>query len=311
MTVYPFPMKNTANSVTTHRTAIAQATVKVSKQETIDSINHKKVGKGDVFEVSRVAGMFAVKRTSEVLPDAHNIPIDFCEVRHAVDGLDIVIEVEVQALSRVGISSEAMYGASVAALTVYDLLKPVDKEVEIRNIKLIKNKGGAEQYRDRLDREIKTAVVVCSDSISSGTKKDLAGKAIIDGLKGHQVEVNDYTIIRDEVESIQEKVLALYADRYDMVILCGGTGLSPRDVTPEAVRPLLDREIPGIAEAARNFGQQHMPYAMLSRSVAGLKGNTLILTLPGSTRGAEETMDALFPFVLHIFKVALGMRHAE
>jgi cyclic pyranopterin phosphate synthase len=304
-------MKNTSNSITTHRTAIAQAIVAVSKQETLDAILNKTLHKGDIFEVSRVAGMFAVKRTSEVIPDAHMVPIDYCEVRHSIDGLDILIEVEVQALSRVGIASEAMHGTSVAALVVYDMLKPIDKEVEIKNIKLIKNKGGAEQYRDNLNREVKTAVVVCSDSISSGTKKDLAGKAIIEKLKESNVDVDDYTIIRDEVDDIQKKVISLYDEKYDMVILCGGTGLSPRDVTPEAVRPLLDREIPGIAEAARNFGQQHMPYAMLSRSVAGLKGNTLILTLPGSTRGAEETMDALFPFVLHIFKVALGMRHGE
>jgi molybdenum cofactor biosynthesis protein MoaC len=304
-------MKNTSNSITTHRTAIAQAIVSVSHQDTIEAIVGKKVQSGDVFEVSRVAGLFAVKRTSDVFPDAHQIPIDYCDVRHTFDGLDIVIEVEVQALSRTGISTEAMHGASVVALTIYDMLKPVDQAVEIKHIKLIKNKGGAEQYRDQLDRDIKTAVVVCSDSISSGSKKDLAGKAVIDSLKDHKVEVGDYTIIRDEVETIRRKVMDLYDQKYDMVILCGGTGLSPRDVTPEAIRPLLDREIPGIAEAARNFGQQHMPYAMLSRSIAGLKGNTLILTLPGSTRGAEETMDALFPFVLHIFKVALGMRHGE
>jgi molybdopterin biosynthesis enzyme MoaB len=72
---------------------------------------------------------------------------------------------------------------------------------------------------------------------------------------------------------------------------------------------MLDREIPGIAEAARTYGQEHMPYAMLSRSLAGLKGNTLILALPGSVRGAQESMDALFPYLLHIFKVAEGAGH--
>lgn len=93
------------------------------------------------------------------------------------------------------------------------------------------------------------------------------------------------------------------------MVLTGGTGLSPRDVTPEALQPILDRTIPGIAEAMRTHGQERMPYAMLSRSLAGLIGRTLVLALPGSTRGAEESMDALFPHVLHIFRVLEALSH--
>lgn len=304
-------MVDITHKIITHRSAIAEATVRVSKQETIDAILNKTVPKGDVFEASRVAGLFGIKRTSDMIPDCHPLPVEFAAVRHRIEGLEIIIETEVHTLYRTGVEVEAMHGASVTALTIYDMLKPIDKGIEIRNIRLVSKKGGKSQYADILGRKLKTAVVVCSDSISAGKKQDFAGKAIMAKLEKIDIHTEDYTIIPDELTVIQSKVQALYDDKFDMVIITGGTGLSPRDVTPEAILPMLDREIPGIAEAARQYGQQHMPYAMLSRSVAGLKGKTLILALPGSTRGAEESMDALFPFILHIFKVADGMPHTE
>ncbi len=296
--------------IKSHRTAIAQATVKVSKQQTIDAINNKTVPKGDVLEASRVAGLFSIKKTSELIPDCHPLPIEFAAIRHRIEGLEIIIETEVHTIYRTGVEVEAMHGASIVALTLYDMLKPIDKEIEIKDIKLLKKKGGKSQYKDELSRTIKAAVIVCSDSISAGKKEDFAGKAIIKKLEAiGGVSIEDYDIIPDEVEDIQSKVLNHYDQKTDLIILTGGTGLSPRDVTPEAIKPLLDREIPGIGEVARAYGQEHMPYAMLSRSLGGLKGNSLILALPGSTRGAAESMDALFPYLMHIFKIMEHSAH--
>ncbi len=302
-------MVDITNKIKTHRSAIAQAIVRVSKLATIEAIKNKTVPKGDVLEASRVAGLFGIKRTSDLIPDCHPLPIEFASINHRIEGLEIIIETEVHTIYRTGVEVEAMHGASVTALTIYDMLKPIDKEIEISTIKLLSKKGGKSQYNETLNRTLKTAVLVCSDSISAGIKEDFAGKSIIGKLEKMNLFVNEYMVITDEVNAIREKVLSLYDLRFDLIILTGGTGLSERDVTPEAIRPLLDREIPGIGETARTYGQEHMPYSMLSRSLGGLKGNTLILALPGSTRGAMESMDALFPYLLHIFKVMENEPH--
>lgn len=302
-------MNNITHKVSSLRKAVATATVTVSKQQTIDAINDKLVPKGDVFEFSRAAGLLAIKKTSDVIPDCHPLPIEFASIKHSVDGLAITISVEVHTIYKTGVEVEAMHGASVTALTMYDMLKPIDKSVEISSIKLLNKKGGKSDFKDRPIQAIRCAVIVCSDSVSEGSKQDFAGKAIIEKLQQNQIETTFYSIIPDEFNLIQAKAKQLSDEGFHLVLFCGGTGLSPRDVTPDAISPLFDRAIPSIMEAARNYGQERTPYAMLSRGVAGFIGKCLVITLPGSTRGAAETMDALFPYVLHIFRVADGMRH--
>ena len=301
-------MIDISHKITTQRTATAQATVRVGSPETIRAVIEKAVPKGDVLEVARTAGLFAVKNTSNAIPDCHPMPIEFTGIAFECLQDSINIEVTVRTIYKTGVEVEAMHGASIVALTIYDMLKPIDKQVEITSIKLL-HKNGGKSDNVAVNPNLSVAVIVCSDSVSSGKKEDTSGKAIVDKLQKLGLTITKYTVIPDLADVIESNIQLLCHQKTDLVILTGGTGLSHNDITPETVIPLLDRRIPGIEEAIRSYGQQRTPFAMLSRSVVGFKNDTLIMALPGSTAGAAESIDAVFPAVLHLFKILNGGGH--
>ncbi len=294
------------------RKAVAQAVVRVSKESTMEAVIQRTVPKGDVLEFARVAGLFAVKKTSDVIPDCHPLPVEFTQVSYELSGLEILISVEVHTVYKTGVEVEAMHGASVVALTLYDMLKPIDKSIEISGIRLLSKTGGKSDAMklslEKIVRERKAMVLVCSDSVSRGETQDKAGAEVYARLESLGMQVLSLVVLPDQIIDIQDAINK-FASQVDLMLFVGGTGLSNRDVTPEAVRPLLTREIDGIMETARRYGQDRMPFAMLSRGVAGMVNDTLLITLPGSTKGAAETMDALFPSVLHVFAVKDGQKH--
>ncbi len=301
-------MVDITHKINTLRSATAQAVVKLSKAETLEALQKNKVPKGNVFEMAKTAGLFAVKNTHTSIPDCHPLPIEYTAVEYRIEGLSVIIEITVKTVYKTGVEVEAMHGASVIALTMYDMLKPIDKGIEINTIKLLHKKGGKSSFTDQNPSRLSAHIIVCSDSISEGKKEDRAGKAIIEKLQKHHVQIQGYEIIPDDLETIRSKAFEL-SDTVNLLIYTGGTGLSMRDVTPEALEPILERRIPGVEEAIRNYGQDRMPYAMLSRSIAGTLGNCLVLALPGSTNGAKESMDAVFPHLLHVFKILRGAQH--
>ncbi len=297
-------MVDITHKITTLREATAIAVVRTSSEETIKRIKDNSVPKGNVFEMAKAAGLLGVKKTPELLPDCHPLPIEYTGIDYEVKELEIEISVTVKTIYKTGVEVEAMHGASIVALTMYDMLKPIDKNVEIGTIKLQQKKGGKSSFK--VNSEGLTAqIVVCSDTISKGIGEDKAGKAIQAKLKEQGIS-SEIGIIPDEAEEIRS---ALKNTNSNLVIFTGGTGVGPRDVTPETIEPMLDLKLKGVEEQMRNYGQQRMPYAMLSRSLAGIMDGKLVLALPGSTKGAAECMDAIFPHVLHVFKVIEGKRH--
>ncbi len=150
-------------------------------------------------------------------------------------------------------------------------------------------------------------VLTISDKGSRGEREDLSGPEIRRMLESLPAKVEACDIVPDEREQISQKLVE-YADgkRLDLILTTGGTGLSPRDVTPEATRQILDKEISGIAEAMRSEGRKITPMAMLSRAVAGVRGCSLIINLPGSPRAVRENLEIILPVLQHALEKVQG-----
>jgi molybdenum cofactor biosynthesis protein B len=149
-------------------------------------------------------------------------------------------------------------------------------------------------------------VITVSDGVSAGTRKDESGRALVRILKDAGFEVTEPVVVPDEERSIAEAIVAAADQGADVVITTGGTGLGPRDVTPQATSAVIDFEVPGIGEAMRRAGAASTPMAALSRSMAGVRGQTLIINVPGSPKGATESLEAVLPTLAHAIKLLRG-----
>ena len=155
----------------------------------------------------------------------------------------------------------------------------------------------------------RAAVVTASNRSARGQREDTSGHQLAERLRELGCEVGDVRVVPDDVNAIQNALEAAVAGGADVVVTTGGTGLTPTDVTPEATRPLLDREVPGIAEAIRLAARERVPTPVLSRGLAGTIGTTLVVNLPGSPGGVKDGIAVLAPILGHVLSQLRGGDH--
>lgn len=314
----------------TKRTAIARSVVHISAS-TLELLKAKALPKGDVLTVAQIAGIMAAKRTSEFIPMCHPLALTHTDVRFLVrdEPPSVLIEASASTSDRTGVEMEAIIGAQIAAATIYDMVKAVQKDVIIGDTRLILKSGGksglfkveepllfsvdaaplpeARPAPERWQGDgLACAVITLSDKGYAGEREDKSGPALaalLDALSPARVQ---NFLLPDDPTALRALVKKLASLGWGLIVTTGGTGLSPRDTTPEALIPELDRRLPGFEQVMFAEGLKHTPHAVLSRCLAGTIGTSMIIALPGSRKAAEENLSALLPVLPHALEKLNG-----
>jgi cyclic pyranopterin phosphate synthase len=305
------------------RRAVAAASVRM-RPEVLGSLLDGGGPKGDAFVVARLAGIAAAKRTAELIPLCHPIPLDRVDVELTADrdaGV-VTIRAEARATARTGVEMEALTAASVAALTLYDMAKALQRDIVIERVELLAKEGGRSgawskdeesgegSGQDPAAAVHEATVITCSTRAAAGEREDESGSAIIAALREASFEVAPQPILLPDDEELIASTLVGLADAgARLIVTSGGTGLTPGDRTPAATLRVLDRQIPGLAELMRAAGLASTPMASLSRGVVGARGSSLFVNVPGSRRGAIESLQAVMPVLRHALEQLAGGDH--
>jgi cyclic pyranopterin phosphate synthase len=309
----------------TQRVALAEGTITMA-EASIACIQAKRVPKGDVLAAAKIAGMIAAKKTPELLPYCHPLVLDKVQVDcEIISKQTIKITCEVVCFAKTGVEMEALAGVWGALLCIYDMVKGLDAALVINDVFLRTKKGGKQGLwqHPRLDKDVsvkagdgkplqglRVGVLTVSDSCYRHQSEDKSGPALREALTQAGGEVIQSTVVPDDKETIAKLVSTWIKEQsLAAVFTTGGTGLGPRDVTPEALRPLFDREVPGFGELLRSSGAAYTKRSWLSRSCAGLIGETLVVLLPGSVKAVAEGFAAVIDLLPHAVDIARGSKH--
>jgi cyclic pyranopterin phosphate synthase len=300
-----FRMMDVGRKRVTRRWAVASGKITVGEMA-LARIREKSLPKGNVLELAEVAGIMGAKKTPDMIPMCHTLPLDQVSVYCIPEAPDsVAVYCHVIAHAKTGVEMEAIFGVQAALATIWDLVKGVEPNLEIGNVRLLVKSGGKsglwvnpdgipEWLAGQLPGEqplqgITGAVLVMSDRAFAGQYEDKSGPAAKEILENAGAEISECRIVPDDVSEIVAALKDIAGSKQaDFIITSGGTGFSRRDVTPEALVSVCDRMVPGFGELLRQDRAQITDLAWLSRSTAGLLGDTLIVAFPEAPRRLKK-----------------------
>ncbi|QNE46063.1 bifunctional molybdenum cofactor biosynthesis protein MoaC/MoaB [Glaciihabitans sp. INWT7] len=307
-------MVDVGDKAITARTATATGRL-VTTPDVVALVRADDLPKADVLATARIAGISGAKKTSELIPLCHQVPLSSVSIDFQFTDDAILVSATAKTVGRTGVEMEALTAVAIAGLTLHDMVKAVDPAAVLGEIRLESKTGGKRGHWTRHGviapaavRSGTAAVVVASTAGAAGTREDTTGPVIAAWLAEHGFAVDAVTVVADA--DIASELARVAASAPAVIITTGGTGLSPTDRTPEATIALLDRELPGVAEAIRARGLAATPTAALSRAVAGTAGGTVVVNLPGSSGGVRDGLAVLDGLLEHLVaQVAGGGAH--
>jgi len=290
----------------TRRQASASGWI-VMQPETIALLREREMPKGNVLAAAKIAGIQAAKQAANLIPLCHQLNLSWIDLEFEIDEDRIGIKATVITREATGVEMEALTAVSVAALTIYDMCKAVDKTMEITGLRLDRKTGGKSAMAS--EHRPKCAVLVLSDSIAADTATDRSGRILREGLESAGCPVEELVIIPDEPTELVTTVEAWIEQGIELIVTSGGTGLGPRDVTIDTLVPKFTRRLTGVEQELLRWGQGKTRTAMLSRLAAGVIGDTLVVCLPGSAGAASDALEVLLPAIFHAFPMLKGEGH--
>jgi len=275
--------------------------------ETISAIKGDTIPKGNVLTTAKISGIQSAKRTADLIPMCHQLNLTFVDIQFKVETNYILIKSTIKTMEATGVEMEALTAVSVAALTIFDMCKAIDKTMSIGEINLVEKVGGKSSHVAEYRPQV--GIITISDSVSMKKSKDRSGPILINGFTNSGCPVRFKKVLPDGSDKLTSTILNWIKKGAELIITTGGTGIGPRDLTVHTIEELLDSKLPGIEQALHDYGYKKEQTSILSRLTAGVIKNTIVISLPGSTYAVKDAINVLIPTIFHSFHIIKGEKH--